>query len=585
MTILKDLKDEQQAIATSLIPWDKYRRDIARYVLPQTEHNEYLLSSNQGTAAAINSIAAGPVASERSADIYDMTSIWGIERLTAGLLSLKTPETSNWHDLMVDDEFDDYDLEYQEELALERARNYLFKIRLNPASGFWPAHKSAMRSMCAFGDGWMMVPEEMGKKTPWGYMYMQLPELFPKTDDRGNTNMMYRPFRLSAYQIVSKFGPERAGSKMTERANDVKKRHDMVMVMHGVRPRESDKRGAKAGVAGGDFESHYCLPDDDVHLGESGYYEFPYIRYAWSDTGTSSQCEGPVAMALGEIKSLQEMSKQEIMAGASMLRPPIATAGRNFQRMNFNPGQNNPGLISPDGKQLFAPLNQGARPDFARAIIEAKQNNVKEMLYVNLWQTLVQERDTTATEALIRAQEKGELLGPVGISLNRGLSQMVDREVSIMDRKGAFREGSPLAMPESLADMEVAPRFTSPLDRLRSMSELVGMQRLAAFAGELAEVTQRPEVTQRLDTDNMLEKAQDILGAPVDSLVDKEEHAEAKGEKGQLDQVAQMLELAKSGGDALGAVGGGAAALAQGAAANEQLQKTAGAPLPLGGNQ
>ena len=435
--------------------------------------------------------------------------------------------------------------------------------------------------MVAFGDGWLFITEEFGTPTPWAYQFVPLPELSPACDKAGNPDTMYRPFWLTARQCAQRWAKDgQLSPKVLDMANDPKQANTRVKVMHAVRPRSRDKRFG-IGTRNAKYESHYILPDDKHHMGEGGYFEFPYTRYAWSHSGTSAQCEGPVALALGEIKSLQEMSKQELMAGASMLRPPMATHGRNFARMNFNPGQNNPGLISAQGKQLFAPLNTGARPDFARAIMEAKQNTIKEVLYINLWQTLIQERETTATEALIRAQEKGELLGPVGISLNLGLARSIDREISIMDPKGASKPGSPLALPESLADVNVAPRFVSPLDRLRQMSELVGMQRLAAFAGELATVTQRPEIAQRLDDEHMLERAQEILGAPVKSLKDKDAFNEQQAANSQQNQLAAMLEQAKMGGDAMGAIGGGAAAMAQGAAAAEAVQKQGQMPNAL----
>src|SRR5690606_31292622 len=106
----------------------------------------------------------------------------------------------------------------------------------------------------------------------------------------------------------------------------------------------------------------------------------------------------------------------------------------------------------PEGRPLITPLNSGVRPDFAQAIMEARRNSVRELLYLNLWQIIIQDKDSTATEALIRAQEKGELLGPVGISLNEGLSHSTDREVGILGRKRAFDDDSPLRMPDSLKD-------------------------------------------------------------------------------------------------------------------------------------
>jgi hypothetical protein len=557
VTIVQDLLDEYNGIAQGMLHWHKYWRTVAAYVLPQTESFDQLMVGSP--AAAISQVATMPVAAERSKAIYDMTSIWAIERLTAGLISLKTPETQNWHDLTPNDMFGE-ETSDDEKIALERVRNFLFAIRANPASGYWPAHKAAMRSMNAFGDGWMFIEEEFGSDVPWRYEFIPLPETYPACDNKGRPDTMYRPFGMTAIQIARKWG-EKAGPKVIEMANDVNKRHNRLIVLHGVRPRSSDKVWRTPGARGGQFESHYILPEEKHHIGEGGYYEFPFIRYAWAQTGTKAQSEGPVAYALAEIRSLNEMSKNELIAQQALIRPPLGVYGRNFGRINFNPGAVNPNLMSAEGRPLFAPLTTGARPDFAQAIIEARRMNVREMLYLNLWQILVEQPEQTATEALIRAQEKGELLGPVGISLNTGLSQCVDREIGIMMRKGAFGPRSPLALPESLAGREVAPKFTSPLDRLRRTGEVVGMQRLAAFAGMLMETTQDPNVGKRLNTAEMLERARDILGAPVEALRPADEVEEEQQQQAQLQQLMMGIQGAQGAGDAMKSLGEGAAAL------------------------
>src|SRR5690606_39269434 len=172
-----------------------------------------------------------------------------------------------------------------------------------------------------------------------------------------------------------------------------------------------------------------------------------------------------------------------------------------------------------------------------------------------------------ATEALIKAQEKGELLGPVGISLNEGLSHTVDREIAILGRKRAFEDDSPLAVPDSMADKELAPRFTSPLDRLRRASELVGMQRLVEFAGLLSggDPQQAAKIMARFDIDEMLEQAQEILGAPVSVLTDRESADESRQQGNQMQQLMAALQTAKMGGDAAQSMGAGATAMAEGA--------------------
>lgn len=571
-SLVQDLIDEWAALANARVQWETYWRDVARYVLPQTEGFDSLIGTNIN--AAITSVVSTPVSANKSKDLYDMTSLWAIERLTAGLISLKTPETEYWHGNQLDDYFG-ADPTHEEQEALERLRNYQFKVRSNPKSGFWGAHRSAIKSMCGFGDGWMFVEEVHGHdaRIPFRYEYNPLVELYPGVAPNGQPNRMFRVFRWSAEQVVRKFAKDNqdaeavVGKKVVEMANNPKQRHELVTVMHAVKPRDDSDRVGKLGVKAGAFCSYYALPDEKHLIGEGGFYEFPFHRYAWSNTGTRPYSEGPVAYAIGELKSLQEMAKNELLATSALLRPAMAVSGKNFVRLNFNPGAVNPGLITPDGHKLFEPMNGGVRPDFAQAVIEARRTSVREMLYLNLWQIILQDKQDTATAALIKAQEKGEMFGPVGISLNEGLAAMTDREIAILGRKRAFDKGSPLEMPDSMANKNVTPVFSSPLDRLRRMGELVGMQRMIEFATAMAggDPQRLAKIFARFDDDEMLDSARDILGAPVKVLVDKEKADDARQAGDQQQQALTALAALKGTGDAAKSIGEGGAAMAGGA--------------------
>lgn len=567
MAIVKDLIDEQRELANGRSRWETYWRQVSAWVLPQTEEFDRIINTGS-SSQSVMAVMGTPVAAERSKFIYDMTSLWAIDRLTAGLISLKTPESDYWHDLNVDNDFG-YEPTHEELLALERVRNYLFKVRANPKSGFWPAHKAAVKSMCAFGDGWLYIKELMGGRLPFSYEFMPLPEMYPAVGTDGQPNRMFRVFNWSAYQVRSEFG-ERAGSKVTEMANDNKKKHTPVRVMHAVRPRNDEYRN-NPGLRGAEFASWYCLPEEDHLIGEGGFWEFPFTRYAWSNIGARPYCEGPVAYAIAEIQSLNEMARNELIAHQMVTRPPLATHGKNFMRLNFNPGAQNPGLINGDGRPLFAPLNGGVRPDLANSVMELRRNSVREALYLNLWQILIQDQpgqQETATEAMLRAQEKGEMLGPVGISMNEGLSHNTDREVNVLSRKGAFAEGSPLAMPESLQGAEVAPQFTSPLDRLRQVSQVIGAQRTVEMALVLEQIM--PGITARLDANEILELAQHVYGAPKAILLDRKAGDAARQRAGMATQAAQTAGLVQAGGEAARSAGEGAMAAAGGVEALRQ---------------
>src|SRR5690606_34395392 len=128
---------------------------------------------------------------------------------------------------------------------LERLRNYLFKVRANPNSGFWGSHRAAVKSMCAFGDGWQFVEELPGRsaRLPYRYRHLPLTELYPGVDEAGRSNRMFRVFRWSAIQAATYFNGK-VPPKVLALAEDPSKKHHTVRIMHAVRPRdEMDRNG------------------------------------------------------------------------------------------------------------------------------------------------------------------------------------------------------------------------------------------------------------------------------------------------------------------------------------------------------
>jgi hypothetical protein len=219
-----------------------------------------------------------------------------------------------------------------------------------------------------------------------------------------------------------------------------------------------------------------------------------------------------------------------------------------MNRPNLNPRAINHGAIDDNGRLKIQPIITAQNPSSIQALIESERNIVRETMYINLFQILVDQPNMTATEAMIRANEKGELLGPAGVKIQNALSHMVDNEVSILTNHGAFNPDGPLAVPESLGNESVGARFTSPLDRLRSAQELLGTQRLLEMFLPLAKA--KPEILDRFDFDEMIKIATHANGAPQRSLMRDDEVNAMRQQRKQTEQMAQTVEMAKQAGEA-----------------------------------
>lgn len=558
MGIVDDVLDRHGQLAADRSAWEAHWLDVSRYALPDVDVVN--IGGSARLTAAVNGIAPTPVAATNSRAIYDQTSLWAIDRGTAGFLSLVTPQSQKWHDLKPDDPFAPEPTD-EEKRWLEFLRDYMHLMRGNPQSGFWVAHKAAIRSVWGLGTGVMFVQEAFGRgaSLPISYRYILLSECYLSANFEGVVDTCFRQFQLSARACVQQWGPA-CSADTKAMADDPKRKDQTVEIIHAVFPR-TERGGSGNSNRDSRWASVYLETKAKHLIGESGYYSFPYIVHHWNRNNQGGYSEGPLAIALADVKSLNMLAKNALTAAQQAIAPPLATIDGFTNRINLNSNAVNAGLVSPDGKLLAQPIVTAQRPDFAEMVLNTKREQIKTSLYVNVWQSIIDHPAETATQSLLRAQEKGDLLGPAGNSIQHGLSLMVEREVDILERKGAFREGSPLVPPASMAGRSIGVRFSSPLDRLQRSNELTGAQQVVGMADLLAK-SGKMDALDRLDSDEIMDLAQEVTGAPRRILKSVEAANQARQYQQQIAAMQQTIDMLKQGGDAGQSVAAGSDALA-----------------------
>jgi hypothetical protein len=581
MAVVDDLIDGLRAKQSARQPWEETWLETARYALPDAERFDTLFITGQ-RGAAIDTVVSEPVAARRGKEIFDQTSLWAIDRGANGTMSLVTPQAATWHDLASNDPFAP-DPTDAERLFYQTLRDYLFTTRADPRSGYWVAHKAAIRSMWAFGTGVRFTDESArGIASPISYAYVPLSENHLDTNFEGVVDTNYRLFKRSARQLVewAKGKGVKPSPKVIAAADDPKRRDETFTMLHVTMPRQ------EAGSRGNDnrtsaYGCYWVMPDEKFFVGESGYYEFPFIVYHWQRNNPGPYAEGPMALALADVKSLNMLAKDELRGVGMWVNPPYATHSATA-RVNLNPRAVNNGLLTANGELLVKPIATMERPDFVQTILEAKRNQIRTTLYIDLWQSIINSpREQTAYEAMLRNQEKADLLGPVGTSLQMGLSFDVDREVGILARKGAFEDGSPLAPPDSLRGRKIGVKFTSPLDKMRRTPQLQGMTQLAASVMQIANV--RPEVVDKIDWDALLDEMKDILDVPQKIMTPAEVLAQARQQRASASNVQTGIAATTGAGQAAEAAGKGIAQIANNPASINVLQRLAGVAGVPGG--
>lgn len=493
----------------------------------------------------------------RSKGIYDSTAVWAVDRLASGIEALIVPQSEYWHgldvlDLAKEEPTDD------EALWLERTRNLLFKVRYDADSGWIAAVQTCLRRMVAFGNAFMLVEEgNSGHDTTNLIRYRQLPlnGCYADENHQGVIDTFYWLYQMTARQAVQKFAgmvPERI-RKCAENPADSGK---MFSFVHCIRPR-SDFGSPSEGVKKTPWASFHVEMESKHIVRESGYFEFPIVDFRWLPEPGKIYGEGPVMKALADIQSLNLMAKNELIAGQQAIDPPLLIPHAGIMnRPNTNPGAVNMGGMTAAGQKLIEPLLTGQRLDFATAVLDAKREQVKNSLYLNLFQILVQNPQMTATEALLRANEKGELLGPAGTRLQQSLSGLIERELGILTRKGLYEKNSAYYPPRTLHDRDIGGHFTGPLSRMRKAKEAEATIQLLNILAPLAQVSQ--DVVDNMEPDETARGLADILGVPkkfirkMDTVLQvRQQRADAQNAAQQTAAIKDLAAASKSGVDAI----------------------------------
>lgn len=567
--------DVSNRLITERTEWDAIWSAMARLVLPMQDREFRRGASDAGSREAVEGWAAGPKSVDRVAERFDITALIAADRLATGLMSLVTPDSEKWMNLGITDMLGPVEASDAEKRWLEQQRDYLFGVRYNALTGWQLANSAAMRAMVVFGTGLYFLEEAYGShgkndvQVPYRFSALPLSENYLTVDGQGQLDGDYRRFRMSARQAAQRFGTG-LSAKTQALASDPKKWHQQVEFLHHIGYRQ--ETGAQSDPTRKSLvESIYIEVAEKHQVRAGGFNYWPVFSYNWNPVPYSPYGESPVMLVLAEIKGSNILAKHALLSAQQLTSPPIATMDdASVAKPNLNPRAINYGMIDAQGRLKMQPILTAQNPSLVSEVLNASRDQIKEGLYTNLWQVLLQNPKMTATEALIRANEKGELLGPIGTKVQDALAKLTDAELTILEGKGAWRPGAALEPPASLANRDVRPAFNSPLDRLRRSGELIGIQRTLEVLTPLAQF--KPEVLDRIDEDAIVELAQEINGAPRKMLRTPEGVAAIREQRAQAGQIQQLQQ----GAEAVGAAGEAAQKAVPGAQMVNDLMQKAG---------
>lgn len=475
----------------------------------------------------------------RNTRIFDSTAIIGNERFAAAMEAMLTPRSQIWHKLKAEDE------ELNDNPAVQRyldeVNKILFAARYHSEANFASQTDECYMSLGAYGNNLLFIDEAVGKCIR--YRSVPLSELVWSLNHQGQVDTVYRKFKYTAKQAMQHWGDKALPQQVK---NTYKKTpFEEIDFLHAIRPNHEYTPFAY-GDKGKRFECWY------IHLGtkaviERGCYRvFPCAVGRYRVAPRENYGRGPATTCLPDIRTANEMVKTGLRAGQKAVDPPILLAEESvLQNFNLRPGANNYGMVSSDGKPLAIPFESKGNFEVHKELLGDTRSVVRDTFLNTLFQILVQNPNMTATEALLRAQEKGELIAPaMGRQQSEFLGPCIHRELDILDDAHQL---PPVPQELLRSGRGIRIEYTSPLARALRAEEGSAIMNTVQDIAQLANLD--PSVKYLMDWHEAGREMATIRGCPAKLLHSEEEiatlleHANEQQQQQQAAAAAPQLAL------------------------------------------
>ena len=317
---------------------------------------------------------------------------------------------------------------------------------------------------------------------------------------------------------------------------------------------------------------HTCMPNGE--LWESTYYDAEHQQvlanafyreqpFACARFDLTSEDEGWGRGAgmelLPDVRSLNEQKRLELRGLEKDIDPPlIAHSESVLGRADAGAGKM---IWLKAGAQPPSYLLSGTRFDISKF----KTDEAKEIIYAAFYLsevrmlTSARPGNMSEQEYLSRTQQALERIGPMYFRLTHEfLDILLMRLFSILMRRGEF---PPLpAEMQDLArrgyDLSLQVGYTGPIARAQRMVEHRNTSEFLGFGVQLAQGTGQLDAIDWIDTDEAMQQAHELLGAPSKVLRGKREVEEIRERRAQEQQAAALAaQMADTLGGGVGSAG------------------------------
>lgn len=468
---------------------------------------------------------------------FDASTSFAAQRFSSVIESLVTPQGSIWHLLKVLDKT--LKRNRQVRAFFDDLSETLYNYRYRPIANFVGNSQQAYLGLGVYGNGIVYVDKPEDSKG-LRYRNMHLGETYFAENHAGIVDTVCRAYRLTARQIVQKWG-NAAPEGIREKAKNPQQAEQKSEILHCVYPRK-DYDPERLDGKGRPFASVYIHVETKTPMEEDGYFTFPYAITRYTQAPGEVYGRGPAQWVLPAIKTLNEQKKTILKQGHREVDPVLlAYDDGKLANATLKAGRMVAGGMSKDGRPLIGRL-PGGNLAVGDKMMDMEKSLINDAFLLNLFQILLETPQMTATEVLERAREKGMLLAPTAGRIQAEfLGPMIEREIDLLARQGLMPR-----MPQILIDasIEYKIEYDNPMSRMARSEKAAGFLRALGQAAEYTKMTGDPDPLDHFDFDAAMPEILDIHGAPIAWTRSLEAIEERRAGRAQAAEQQQMVDAA-----------------------------------------
>ena len=470
---------------------------------------------------------------ERDRDNTDSTAELAGRNLASVVGSSTTPPDQKWINLRLKFETKDPAmLEYVdtvEQIIIESINSSNFYIKKHEFD----------KGRVYFGTSVMFCEEGRGDKD-LNFRTIPIGDVALAEDHEGNVDTVFREFKMTARDLVQKFGPGKLSDASQKKYE--KNPFEEIQMVHAVYPRtdverEKNTKGKfKTNSANMPFADKWIEKSTKHLVHNGGFRTFPYIVSRWEKEAGEVYGHGPILQSMADIRSLNVMERDRLELAQKVTNPPYGIYGAEPGEVDLTPGAMN----EFDQDTVVKELVTGANYPITDATVRNKKDDIQDALYVKQFQSLDRRADKEMTAAEVQAlqMETLRILAPV-LARNQ-LEIMRPLFIRILDILGSNGKIPPFIDAEGnvvLLPMDLD--YINELSRAMRLSEVNAIRAVIMGASQMAQVD--PSVLDNIDFDKAYEVLKDAYAIPAN--ISRSEEAIKKIREARAEQQQQMQQI------------------------------------------